>query len=212
MDSRDAFLQSTFPLLAMPRFGTFERLGHNGHRFVTGNDGVCLEVCRPWLYLRKIAMKNESGLALPYGVVSEAFDLICGPIPRELLTQFARQAKRAGEIETAAWITWHERTRAFAYRSLHERMASPDRVDVSRPELEDGEHLVVDLHSHGYSSAFFSPTDDKDDRGEVKFSVVLGCCHRERPESFEVEARLCVLGMSVPASEFFSLKEVAYAA
>jgi PRTRC genetic system protein A len=212
MDMRDTFLQSTFPVLAMPKFGVFDPLEQTGHRFLTGSNGLGLEVRRPWLYLRKLAMVNESGLALPYGDVTEIFDLCCGPIPREFLMRFAEQAKRAGEVETAAWITWSEMTRAFAYRKLDERMASADAVDVDRPELEPGEHLVVDLHSHGHSLAFFSPTDNGDDRGEVKFSVVLGCCYRERLETFDIVARLCVLGMSIPVSESFSLKEVEHVA
>lgn len=99
--------------------------------------------------MRKLAMKNEGGLALPYGEVSETFELLCGPVPRELLWQFAEQAKKAGEIETAGWITWSEHTRKFRYLPLVEQKASPSEVVVDRPELEPGEHLVVDLHSLG---------------------------------------------------------------
>lgn len=212
MDHRDTFLHTTFPTVPVPRFGPFEELASNGHRFLVGSNGVALEVRRPWLYMRKIAMKNESGLALPYGPVSEVFELCCGPIPRELLMEFAWQAKAWGEIETAAWITWRESTRSFVYRRLSERTASEHSVVVDRPELDADEHLVVDLHSHGHSDAFFSPTDNEDDQGEVKFSMVVGSCHRDRPEAFDVVARLCVLGMTVPANEAFSFKEVQHAA
>ncbi|WP_176000383.1 PRTRC system protein A [Burkholderia vietnamiensis] len=212
MDHRDSFLQTTFPTIPVPRFGSLEELASNGHRFLVGSNGVALEVRRPWLYMRKIAMKNESGLALPYGSVSEVFELRCGPIPRELLMEFAWQAKAWGEIETAAWITWRESTRSFVFRRLSERTASAHSVVVDRPALDADEHLVVDLHSHGLSDAFFSPTDNEDDQGEVKFSVVVGSCHRDRPEAFDVVARLCALGLTVPANEAFSLKEVQHAA
>jgi PRTRC genetic system protein A len=212
MDQRDIFLQTTFPTVPVPRFGSIEELASNGHRFLVGSNGVALEVRRPWLYMRKIAMKNESGLALPYGRVSEVFDLRCGPIPRELLMEFARQAQAWGEIETAAWITWRESTRSFVFRRLCERTASAHAVVVDRPELDADEHLVVDLHSHGVSEAFFSQTDNEDDQGEVKFSVVVGCCNREWPEELDVAARLCVLGLTVPANDAFSLKEVRHAA
>lgn len=212
MDHRDMFLQTTFPTIPVPRFGPLEELASNGHRFLVGSNGVALEVRRPWLYMRQIAMKNESGLALPYGRMSEVFELRCGPIPRELLLEFASQAKAGGEIETAAWITWRESTRSFVFRRLSERTASAHSVVVDRPELDADEHLVVDIHSHGHADAFFSPTDNEDDQGEVKFSVVVGSCHRDRPEAFDVVARLCALGLIVPANEAFSLKEVQNAA
>lgn len=165
MDSRDMFLQSQFPTLPMSKFADFERLAGVGHRFLVGSNGLALEVRRPWLYMRKLAMKNESGLVLPYGEVSETFELLCGQVPRDLLWQFAEQASKAGEIETAAWITWSEHTRKFRYRPLVERKASSAEVVVERPQLEPGEHLVVDLHSHGSSPAYFSSTDNQDDRG-----------------------------------------------
>lgn len=212
MDSRDTFLQSQFPTLPMPKFADFERLAGVGHRFLVGSNGLALEVRRPWLYMRKLAMKNEGGLVLPYGEVSETFELLCGPVPRELLWQFAEQASKAGEIETAAWITWSEHTRKFRYLPLVERKASSAEVVVDRPELEVGEHLVVDLHSHGSAPAYFSSTDNQDDRGEVKFAVVYGLCHRSDLSEFDVAARLCALGMTIPVSEQFSLEEVRHAA
>lgn len=155
MDSRDMFLQSQFPTLPMSKFADFERLAGVGHRFLVGSNGLALEVRRPWLYMRKLAMKNESGLVLPYGEVSETFELLCGQVPRDLLWQFAEQASKAGEIETAAWITWSEHTRKFRYRPLVERKASSAEVVVERPQLEPGEHLVVDLHRLRWNVPFY---------------------------------------------------------
>lgn len=212
MDFRDTYLQSQFPTLPAPKFAPLERLESVGHRFLVGSNGLALEVRRPWLYMRKLALKNEGGLALPYGEVSEAFDLLCGPVPRSLLWQFGEQARKAGDIETAGWITWSEHTRQFRYLPLVERRASSVEVVVDRPELAPGEHLIVDLHSHGSAPAYFSSTDDKDDRGEVKFSVVYGFCHRPDLSEFDVAARLCAIGITIPVSEQFSLKEVRHAA
>jgi PRTRC genetic system protein A len=60
----------------------------------------------------------------------------------------------------------------------------------------DGEHIVVDVHSHGLHTAFFSAEDDADDAGAMKVSLVLGNLDQERPTS---KMRLCMAGLVRPA-------------
>ena len=48
-----------------------------------------------------------------------------------------------------------------------------------RPALPEGTCLAIDVHSHGAMKPFFSSTDDLDDSGGVKLSVVLGSYSRE---------------------------------
>jgi len=77
------------------------------------------------------------------------------------------------------------------YRRLEALKASPDTLEVARPSLEEHEHLAVDLHSHGHGKAFFSPTDNKDDRFEVKLAIVFGNLDDETPS---IKCRLCTGG------------------
>ena len=51
-------------------------------------------------------------------------------------------------------------------------------VHQERPVLPESTHLVIDVHSHGTMKAFFSSTDDFDDSGGVRLSVVLGSYSR----------------------------------
>jgi PRTRC genetic system protein A len=48
------------------------------------------------------------------------------------------------------------------------------------PVLQDGEEIAVDLHTHGRLPAWFSATDDADDRG-IKIAGVFGHLHEPVP-------------------------------
>lgn len=50
MDPRDVALQSVAPVIMVPRYSDLEPLSQNGHRFLVADDGLWLEVYRPWLY------------------------------------------------------------------------------------------------------------------------------------------------------------------
>ena len=52
--------------------------------------------------------------------------------------------------------------------------ATPHRIDYEEVRLNDGEHLVVDIHSHGAERPFFSGQDDADDYGGLKVAAVIG--------------------------------------
>lgn len=78
---------------------------------------------------------------------------------------------------------------------LGEVSSGCSHVRYTRPVLGDDEHLVVDLHSHGHLSAFFSTEDDRDDRGEFKIAGVLGNCDRGQCST---AFRLCANGLFLP--------------
>jgi PRTRC genetic system protein A len=190
----DQALQGAVPTVMVPRFGTFEPLQSSGHRFLVASDGLWLEVRRSWLYLRKpIARQNK--VAMPYGTVTETLEFLCGPVPLELLREFSAQARNAAPLETAAWGTRDEESGKFMFRRLDANNASAAHINVNRPRLDDNEHLVLDMHSHGRGRAFFSGTDNEDDQGEVKIAMVLGHCNQEK---LDTKIRLCCLGLYVP--------------
>ena len=65
------------------------------------------------------------------------------------------------------------------YDALH---TSPDGIDYRMPSLQEDESIAIDLHTHGRSPAFWSPTDNRDDRG-VKVAGVFGNLHQVRPSA-----------------------------
>jgi PRTRC genetic system protein A len=71
-----------------------------------------------------------------------------------------------------------------------------------------GKLRVIDCHSHGTHPAFFSSTDDEDDRHETKFAFVVGNCASSVPS---MAMRLCAKGIfedveRVPSSWYAAAK------
>lgn len=182
----DATLQAVTPTLMVPRFGTFEPLAINGHRFLVADDGLWIEVRRPWLYvLHRLAAQEQ--VAMPYGKLKQTIDI--RRIPRRLLEDFISMAREEYPVECAAWITWQEDRDEWQLMPLAPSSAGHSHVNFARPILEEGEHLVLDIHSHGAHPAFFSSTDDDDDR-EFKVAGVVGQVATELQTKF----RLCING------------------
>lgn len=192
-DPRDNALQAATPTVMVPRFGTFEPLTEPGHRFLATADGLWLELKRAWLYLC-MPLACQYLVAMPYGRVEESIDLIFGSVPSALMEEFCGQAKDRLPNEHAAWITWNEVTGHIRLRALGEISAAPGHIHFNRPVLAEGEHLVLDVHSHGTLPAFFSATDNRDD-GEVKIAGVIGNLDTPHPTA---EFRLCALGVFLP--------------
>ena len=194
MDTRDQILQSVTPTVMVPRFGDFELLNHAGHRFLAAANGLWLEVWRPWLHvITPLAINNK--VAMPYGQLSATTTMLCGELPLNLMQEFSRMAKARCPQETAAWMVWNENSGQFRLVGMLNEQASEAAIRFNRPRLNDNEHLVVDLHSHGCLPAFFSRDDNKDDQGEIKVSLVLGNCHKE---TVSTAIRLCLLGKTIP--------------
>jgi len=170
--SMDAIIQNMFPLAAMPRECALEPAGKNGTRYLVACDGLWREVTLPWVrVVHKIA---HSDARLPYGAATEEVAVLCGPIPSELRLQFVQDAKAAMPNEMAAAMIWHPQDRSWRYERRINTAATAEHVEYREVDLRDGELLVLDLHSHGTFSAYFSQEDDLDDLGSMKFSGVIG--------------------------------------
>lgn len=99
-----------------------------------------------------------------------------------------------GEIQFGAWLVWDDLKQVLVYRPLKSLFATPDDLKTELPTLAEHESLAIDLHSHGHSSAFFSPKDNTDDQGEVKVSGVYGSIGTEAPDSV---FRICTGGIFI---------------
>lgn len=191
MNPIDTLMQRSFPTVMVPAHEPVEPMVRMGERLLIGSNGVFLEVLRPWIHVvRRIAIFHVL-TAVPYGEVSEVTDLRCGPVPPALIADFFAMARAAFPNETGAWIVWNEALRAFRLIPLVSLSHGPSHLDYDRPRLADAESLVVDCHSHGQWEAYFSSTDNKDDRFDVKFAFVLGHCNHEPSRVL----RLCVKGI-----------------
>jgi PRTRC genetic system protein A len=112
------------------------------------------------------------------------------------LKEFAIKARADAPIEAAASVLWDHRQKQWRieYPEIIGE-ASASRIHYRQVEPGPDESVAIDLHSHGHLDAFFSATDDADDRGAVKVSGVYGNLDTDKPT---VAFRLCVLGLYIP--------------
>lgn len=186
------------PVVAVPAYSEFAPLAENGHRFLLARDGLFLEVRRPWLHIIHQVAAQPAAVRIPYGVVASKFEFGFGRLGTALpqMREFAAHALTVAPLEAAASLIWNHVTSEWALKypkTIGE--ATGGSIQFEQVELSEDESLVVDLHSHGAHSAFFSPTDDADDAGSVKISGVFGSMGEDvKTAAF----RLCVLGVYLP--------------
>lgn len=195
----DAKLWDSAPTVAVPKFAAFKELEEVGHRFLATAEGLFVEVRRPWLHvIQPVAPLNGQTVRPPYGTVQPkvklAFERLGTAFPH--VRTFIEAARAIAPNEHAAWVIWNSHTGDLEYRDLNITNATPGAITYDRPALEAHESLVLDLHSHGGTAAFFSTTDDQDDAGEVKIACVVGDLAEGKTPS--ILFRLCVLGMMLP--------------
>lgn len=176
-DPRDAVLFRATPTFMAPRFGKLEPPSDGSHRFVVGHDGLYLEARNAWMEFRmRLAGSVHS---LPYGIVREGFFLRHGPIPQDLLERASNHARDVAPNEWAGLILFVEGQYHLIEPAL--LVCSPTGLRYDTADI-DQTRIVVDLHSHGDSHAYFSKTDDSDDRnGGIVLAGVLGNCRSESP-------------------------------
>ena len=192
MHPADIALQQSFPTVMAPRFGALQPMQASGERLLIGQNGIFLEIARPWIRLVRRLASYVVETPIPYGVVQPVTELHCGQVPLELIGQFARMARDAHPNETGAWIVWNVQTRAFRLIPVRILEHGPGHLRYDRPRLEEADVLVMDCHSHGRHRACFSSTDNADDRFDVKFALVVGECDRQYPS---LALRLCAKGI-----------------
>jgi PRTRC genetic system protein A len=191
MDKRDIALQLSCPVTSVPMFSDFAPLERNGERIALAANGTFLEVCRPWV---RIITQVGPALAttVPFGELKESVEYKAGLLPRALLEQFVEWARQSSEVEIGGIITWNENTGEYALLRSKANHATSGSLDYELPQLEAGAHIIVDCHSHSHHPAFFSGTDNEDDKHAVKFAFVVGNCNNDKPTT---TARLCVRGV-----------------
>lgn len=192
----DQVLQNCVPVAIVPKHGKFEPLDKDGHRYLVASDGLWLELRTPWLHLR-YPVAQQDAVPMPYGSLHPLVDFKVETPSMEFLGRFIQQGISELPNETGAWITVKDgQLRFHRLTSIH---ADQDRLAYECPVLEEGETLFIDLHTHGKAPAFFSRTDDEDDRNSVKVAICVG--YPKAGEPPQVVARLCALGLFLELSD-----------
>jgi PRTRC genetic system protein A len=160
--------------------------------------GLYIDTLQPFGSFRRCLWFADRDL--PYGEVTEADEFSGILKDRQVMAIFEESIlpqAAAYADDNREWAGWIVRTKEEGYYYLPlDFEASAARVFIrQRPVLPEDTHLVIDVHSHGTMKAFFSSTDDVDDSGGVRLSVVLGSYSKnEGRHNFLYKCRAVVEG------------------
>lgn len=185
---------ASFPVHVVPPAGALPEATQSGMRFLVGRAGLTREISLPWIRARHLVA--PACVDLPYGEVADCVEFRCGPVPLDLVREFVNDAREALPNEVAGVFLWNEETGCWRYERRVPTSMGHAHIEFVEVRPGDGEHLVVDVHSHGHFDAFFSQEDDRDDAGSMKLSLVLGKLNQQLPTS---KMRLCMAGFVQPA-------------
>lgn len=179
----DAILQSEYPLHIVGQIAGFTPLAKPGSRFLLTKHGLALEACNGVYHSIEYLALADTEITLPYGEVETGVTTIdpdAAQALRPLINGFLGMAEEAFPKETIMLIV---KAPGKPPRTVAPGCnASVARLDYDFSMLEEGEEVIVDIHSHGQFAAGFSTTDDLDDakyRGHLKTCYVLGNVDRE---------------------------------
>lgn len=111
--------------------------------------------------------------------------LPAGKIPGEFVLtvlNFFREvcAKKGGSLEAHIDVLWSE-SKGY-HLSVPAQTVSQGHVSKKNIVMPTDTIVVVDIHSHNVMGAFFSGTDDGDDRTKILISMVFGKVTSKNPE------------------------------
>lgn len=144
------------------------------HVLRPGKGGKRRYVCLP--------AKDAPELTLP-SVKSVVEFLPDGKIPmtllKDIMSFFSQVITKKGKaLEAMIWILWNE-AQGYHLHVPNQRVSAAS-ASYDWASLPVDSSIIVDIHSHGSMSAFFSSTDDNDDNNSIRFSGVIG--FNDRPD------------------------------
>lgn len=154
-----------------------------GYNYILASNGLFLRASNPLLSATiQVAPAEVRGLA----PLAERLTLTHGRIPFSLMEFVLHFLQGPGPEELYLAVVWQD----GAYqRVIPEQTGTPASVQYQRAR-----RVLLDVHTHGKMSAFFSSTDDHDEQG-FQLYMVLG--RLDQPVK-EVALRLGVYGYFAP--------------
>ena len=178
---KDRLIQEQFPTIMVPKCQDLPPCPLHQTRLLMAGGGLYIDTLQSFGAFRRCLWFADRDL--PYGEVAEVDEfsgILRGPQVTAIFEESILPQAAAYADDNREWAGWIVRTKEEGYSYLPlDLEASATSVFIrQRPVLPESTHLVIDVHSHGTMRAFFSSTDDLDDSGGVKLSVVLGSYSR----------------------------------
>ena len=197
-DNRDRTVFSQTPVLLQPRFGEPLNPPEPGaHRFLCAEEGLFIEARNEVIELRVPVAK--SSITLPFGrIVDRGINLVHGPVPNEILQTVIERSIQAMPNEWAGLVLWDRKRKRYVLFEPETLSSSPAHISYMNIVPQECD-VVLDLHSHGRLSAFFSEADNYSDRPGFYIAGVVGHCDSE---NMTFQTRLVVNGHFLYCTDF----------
>jgi PRTRC genetic system protein A len=169
----DRVFQGHTPVVMVPKLGSYVALQESGSRFLLAADGLWLEARRDWIHVVWPVAQCQD-VAIPCGALRARVDLAFTKLPEKFIAQFVEDARAFSPNEVGAVVIWSSEQQALRYELCETVVAGVGHLQARWPQLEPHEHVVLDLHSHGPLSAFFSDVDRRDTGADVRLCGVVG--------------------------------------
>ena len=193
IDPRDTLIQAHRPTMAVPAFSPIPQINQGSTRYLMASDGLYLDSKTHWGHLT--VKLWDSPVKTPYGNIEQHITFNGGLLPREILKEMALEAVKASPLEFAGMVTWSE-TKGYKFIVCEPINSGVGHINYKIPHMEPDESIVIDVHSHGNSGAFFSAQDNLDDQGGVRICMVLGRCGAIH--NIRTKARVVIEGHFLP--------------
>lgn len=176
--------------------------------FVPSDDGKIYEI-RPNVIGTFIAPAEHAGV---YSKVRAGFIPALPKVPYEMLAQiisfFRSYVTEDSELEAMVYVYWSaEENEYFAYAP--KQTVTKDSIDTTLPDLDEEKlTLVMEIHSHNTMKAFFSLTDNADEKA-TRLYTVIGRLDKLFPD---LKTRASVGGkfIDIPPAEVFEMAQEPY--
>lgn len=149
----------------------------------------------------------------PYGFFSSCKDdtefIFTGPkVPGHLLQRVQHVMRKTPGKEVALQIFFHPKEQKYHLFHPHQKGDKSSVVFDRNYERESTHVLMMDIHSHGRLPAFFSGTDDADEKG-TQLYMVIGCVGTNE-ENYAFRAGIAGKYVPLQLEDIFDLKGGAY--
>ena len=172
-----------------------------GYQYITAGNGLFIRT-ETRFFTAIVPVKRAIVRGLP--LLKDRFRLLVPKLPESLLTAVFKDARLArrpdGGLNEVLYQFHHDGQTVQLKKPTQEATAvSVTSITTSN---SDDENIICDLHSHGNMDAFWSETDDMDERNGRLYAVV-GKVDSDKPE---MRLRVGVYGswMSLPVSAIFA--------
>ena len=199
---KDRLIQERFPTIMAPRYEDLPLCPLHQTRLLIARGGLYINTLQPFGAFRRCLWFADRDL--PYGEVEEVDEfsgILKDPQVTTIFENYVLQqaAEYADDNrEWAGWIVW-SKEEGYSCLPLDFEASAASVFIRQRPVLPEDSHLVIDVHNHGTMKAFFSSTDNVDDSGGVRLSVVLGgYASSEGRRNFLYGCRAAVEGFFFP--------------